>query len=396
MLPYVYRVTKYDPADRDERGHYTGAEDIDSDHGPVEAAYLAAVAAFAADSGVGVLEVREPSLPSGLVHFGIEPPYGDDELDALLPGGRDGLHDGLRVGVPLAQELVRAMLRDSGFWGRLECEDRFAAHVGYDQYLYVGSRLPCERAVAATHASGLFAERIDASPYDPEPEPHEVEPRPADREFWARLRRCVEQGGAALLEEHTATTRWHRLTPANLDAVRAGLAPRAWLSVRPDVLGDPGAVAARLAALTEEDDTFELVVEHADGRITGGIHESGGPAPDLSAARGAVLLSIYVGEDLPLFTAARPDPDGVLRLRWAPDPAPGDVRWARLRELRVGAPVTVVAGPDGTAGLDGLDGLDGLPVGLRGGDPAPGQRVAGRITAVDLVRERVEVTATGW
>ncbi|MEU0881122.1 hypothetical protein ABZ345_21145 [Lentzea sp. NPDC005914] len=41
MLAYVYEVTKYNPIHRDERGHYNG---------PVEAAYLSAMAAFA---GVG-------------------------------------------------------------------------------------------------------------------------------------------------------------------------------------------------------------------------------------------------------------------------------------------------------------------------------------------------------
>lgn len=40
---FVHRVTKYDPADRDEHGHYTGPEDTLSDHGPMEAAYLAAL-----------------------------------------------------------------------------------------------------------------------------------------------------------------------------------------------------------------------------------------------------------------------------------------------------------------------------------------------------------------
>ncbi|GLW54779.1 hypothetical protein [Kitasatospora phosalacinea] len=391
MLPHVYRVTKYDPADRNEYGHYTGTEDTDSDHGPVEAAYLAAVAAFAAESDVTELEVREPSLPSGLFHFGLEPPYEEVELDALLPGGREALYDGLPVDVPTAQELVRAMLRDSGFWGCLEVEGRFAVHIGYDQYMYVGSHLPCERAVAATDASGLFAERIDASPYAYDPEPGEVEPRPADEEFWERLRWCVERGEAALLEEQYAgnAARWHRLTPAGLDAVRAGLVPRAELSVRPDVLGDAGAVAAALAAMTEGD-SAHLLVEHADGRIAGGRYYGGDPLPDLSAARSAALLSTDADRDPPLFTGVRPDPDGFLRRRWIPCPAPGDVRWARLRALRVGEQVTVEAGADGTAELDGL------PVLLRGGGPAPGQPVEGRIAAVDVVRERVEVVATGW
>lgn len=35
-LPFVYRVTRYDPTDRDERGARTGTEDVVSDHGPGE------------------------------------------------------------------------------------------------------------------------------------------------------------------------------------------------------------------------------------------------------------------------------------------------------------------------------------------------------------------------
>ncbi|MEV8533837.1 hypothetical protein [Streptomyces sp. NPDC051211] len=39
-------------------------------------------------------------------------------------------------------ELVRLMLRDSGVWCRLEVEGTFAVHVGWDQYLYIGSTSP--------------------------------------------------------------------------------------------------------------------------------------------------------------------------------------------------------------------------------------------------------------
>ncbi|MFJ8849208.1 hypothetical protein [Streptomyces sp. NPDC102437] len=62
MLPHVHRVTKHDPADRDQHGHYTGAESEISDHGTVEAAYLMAVAAFAEDTGIDQLVVREPQI----------------------------------------------------------------------------------------------------------------------------------------------------------------------------------------------------------------------------------------------------------------------------------------------------------------------------------------------
>ncbi|OIJ63674.1 hypothetical protein [Streptomyces mangrovisoli] len=63
-LPYVYRVTKYDPADHDRHGHCTGTEDTVSDHRETEAAYLLAVRAFAVESGVDRLHVREPQVPS--------------------------------------------------------------------------------------------------------------------------------------------------------------------------------------------------------------------------------------------------------------------------------------------------------------------------------------------
>ncbi|MCX5296313.1 hypothetical protein OG898_07385 [Streptomyces sp. NBC_00193] len=75
FLPHAYRVTKYDPADRAPDGTYRGTEDTDSDHGPVEAAYLAAVAAFAEESGIELLTVRDPRVvgAAGGAHFGREP-----------------------------------------------------------------------------------------------------------------------------------------------------------------------------------------------------------------------------------------------------------------------------------------------------------------------------------
>ncbi|MGW2254605.1 hypothetical protein ACWCXH_31100 [Kitasatospora sp. NPDC001660] len=81
----VYRITKYDPADRNERGVYTGVLDSVGDHGPVEAAYLDAVAAFAEDAGVRDLAVREPQVAPGFTHFGLEPAVEGHGLAGLFP-----------------------------------------------------------------------------------------------------------------------------------------------------------------------------------------------------------------------------------------------------------------------------------------------------------------------
>ncbi|MEJ8667665.1 RNA-binding protein [Streptomyces sp. MS1.AVA.1] len=222
-------MTKFDPADRDEHGHYIGTEDTVSDHGEVEAAYLQAVAAFARSTGVDHLAVREPQVPS-LTHFGLEPPVDGFGLDGLFPADPTGFHDGAQVPLEVALELVRVMLRDEGASCRLEVEGAFAVHVGWDQYLYISSVQPCEQAVARTRALGLFPERLDSSPYEMDTDGEGIQ-RPGDDDFWACLRWAVASCRAGLLEEThlEGASRWHRLTRDTMDTVRAGIAPApAW------------------------------------------------------------------------------------------------------------------------------------------------------------------------
>ncbi|MFI9829103.1 RNA-binding protein [Streptomyces sp. NPDC051913] len=319
MPSHVYRVTKYDPADRDERGHYHGPEDVVSDHGEVEAACLKAVAAFAADTGVDHLVVREPEV-SSLVHFGGEPAREDFGLDALFPSGRDGFHDGARVPLDVGLELVRVMLRDGGAWCRLEVEDTFAVHVGWDQYLYVGSDRACEQALARTRALGLFPERLAASPYafgagDGEEAPGVQ--RAADDAFWVDVRHAVAAGRAGILEEMylEGASRWHHLTGDSVDPVRAGLAPRARLAVWPPLSTDVEAVLDSLPA----DGLVEGVWQCEDGLVHSAVaHEEVFTelASRMSGARAAALLSVYADERVPVCTAVMPDQDGVLRARW--------------------------------------------------------------------------------
>ncbi|MFZ3472462.1 RNA-binding protein [Streptomyces sp. 4.24] len=321
FLPYAYRVTKYDPADRAPDGTYRGSEDTDSDHGPVEAAYLAAVAAFAEESGVEALTVREPRVPggSGSAHFGREPAVEGYGLTGLFPGGPAGFHDGARVTVPVALELLRGMLRGDGPYCRLEgaegAREVFTVEVGWDLYVYVGSRTSCEGAVARTGELGIFAEPIEVSPYDPEfDDPYEL--RPADEEFWERVRASAARGEAGLIQEQHAWTRWHRIgSDRALDAVRAGLAPRALLHVWPGLSAD---TAGLLAGLPEEF-SLECVWEDADGRISSAHvdeEDRAELAQVLAGARAAALLPVYADEHHPLVTAVLPDADGVVRARW--------------------------------------------------------------------------------
>ncbi|AIS02395.1 hypothetical protein [Streptomyces glaucescens] len=327
MLTYFYCVTKYDPSDRDEHGSYTGPADTVSDHGEVEAAYLQAVAAFAEDTGIDHLAVREPQGPS-LAHFGVEPPVDGFGLDGLFPTGLTGFHDGAEVPLEIGLELVRAMLRDNGAWCRLEVEDTFAAHVGWDQYLYISSSRPCVDALARTRDLGLFVERMDASPYSFEEDEEGIQ-RPGDDDFWTCLRRAVVDGVAGILEETylEGATRWHHLTVDTISTVRAELAPRARLEVWPPLTPDIEAVLAALPA----EGLIEAVWQDDAGRILSAIATEDDfleLTARISSASAAALLSISADERVPLFTAVMPDEDGVLRARWRTEPTPNDRHWA--------------------------------------------------------------------
>jgi len=156
-IRHYYRVTKYDPAQRDADGAYTGEgwtmfEQIGETFGGVrltlasyldlEARYLVAAAAFFEESGT-----------SRVIAEGVEDVHQTFRVT-----------EGAELSCVGAVEAVRQMLRGEG-WCRLREDDRLYIHVGWDYYLYVGSEQTCERAVALAEEKGLFVDRDFPSPY---------------------------------------------------------------------------------------------------------------------------------------------------------------------------------------------------------------------------------------
>ncbi|GGU81784.1 RNA-binding protein [Lentzea flava] len=314
MLTYVYEVTKYNPLHRDERGHYHGPEDVRSDHGPVEAAYLAAMAAFAENAGVTELTIRDPAV-AGYINFGVEPTIPGHGLDSLFPRDLTGYHDGARVPIGTAQALVRAMLRDNGAWCRLECDDRFYVEIGYDQYMDIGTDMPCDEAVARTRELGLFPRRYE---WEPDPEDDEPAPRPADEGFWTELTALVTERGSVILEEVGVrnASRWHRLRPEDVSGIRRRLTPRAGLVVWPELDDD---VQSVLRDIRDNERTVTLVWEDGDGVITELCADEDlydDLYLHLAQARGALSIPWLADEYNPLLVAVLPDDDGVVRSRW--------------------------------------------------------------------------------
>ncbi|WP_187330590.1 MULTISPECIES: S1 RNA-binding domain-containing protein [unclassified Streptomyces] len=329
MPTYVYRLSMDDPADHDEHRSATGPEGTVGDYGEVEAALVRAVEAFARESGVDQLAVREPEV-SALPRFGL-----DDEgpVDRLGPTGlfpsdqRDsgqglpyGFHDGAVVSLDGGLELVRAMLRGTGVRCRLEVEDTFTVHVGRERDVHIGSDRPCERALARSRTLKLHPRRVDSSPYAMKTGGGEIQ-RPADDAFWSGLGRMVSTCRAGILEEMYVggASRLHRLTWENVQAVRERIVPRARLAVWP--APEPGEAGTQGPG--------------PDGAGTQG------PGPDGAGtgrpgADGAGTGDLSVDGRVPLLTAVMPDADGVVRARWRTEATPGDRRWAFLRTLRRG------------------------------------------------------------
>jgi len=271
-----------------------------------------AIILYATNVEAATEALRKSGLPGAdyVVAAEFEVPCGNDHL--RHPTVSDvrccDYYDGAVVPVSVAVELVRAMLRDNGAWCQLEVEGRFVVHVGFDQYLYIGSHIPCERAVATAADLGLFPVRLERSPYE---DSDEAPGPPADAAFWAKVADLATRHGTILLRESAVrnTSRWHRLTSGTVEGVQ--LAPRAMLSVWPDLSIDVEAVQARAGSLCE------YVWEDQAGGIQSVTlaDPEAGDFPDDAVA--AAVIPLIEEEYNPLLEGVLPDPDGVLRARWS-------------------------------------------------------------------------------
>jgi hypothetical protein len=151
-----YRVTKYNPAFRDQSGAYikdewtffgqigqtfSGVLFTADEYERVEQAYVQTAFSFLRESGVLSLRIV------GLENSRMQPL--DFQNDSVLTLDRIG-------------EIIRRILRDE-FWCRLEGGGGFI-HFGWDYYMYIGVPHPCPTAQALAVELGLYVE-VFASPH---------------------------------------------------------------------------------------------------------------------------------------------------------------------------------------------------------------------------------------
>jgi hypothetical protein len=149
---YEYRVTKYDPALRDETGAFRGDDwtavsDVGRSYGGVvftrkeydrvERAYVKAGLAFLREGGV--MSVRVEQLET-------------------LPDHPPQLQESCVLHVDQLSDVIARILREE-FWCNLEGDNGYL-HFGYDYYLYIGVPQRCPVAEAFAKELGLFVESL--------------------------------------------------------------------------------------------------------------------------------------------------------------------------------------------------------------------------------------------
>ena len=167
-LPYQWRVTKYDPALRNETGQYLpddwylfsqigdifgGKKLTYQDYRRWETAYVNTALAFLSDADLDALRVVDRDNIQRYVNDGQcqDIKLVPDSLPLNSIVSRDDLPD-----------VIRLALREV-FWYKLETGSsisdlKFYLHFGWDFYMYIGSSLPSVKAIRYAESMGLFVE----------------------------------------------------------------------------------------------------------------------------------------------------------------------------------------------------------------------------------------------
>lgn len=166
-----WRITKYNPKYRDEKGIYqkdewTSRHDIGklfdgkeftvSDYLSVENAYIRAVLSFVTISDVETFIIKNLEKYGNNIE---ECPlvYTEEMIDLLTSS-----HEGKIYEIRNIESFCRLILREQ-LWCKLEYEDSFV-HFGYDYYMYIGCTSEPKRIIHQIEKDGLYVEKMQ-SPY---------------------------------------------------------------------------------------------------------------------------------------------------------------------------------------------------------------------------------------
>lgn len=166
-----YRITKYDPNDRNEHGYYSSDYDHWMGYGDIGEIFQGNTLTLSEYLKVeqryidAVISLMRCGEINHLTVVGLEK-ENDNILDMNTTAQMENVYrkimDASIVNILDIDALCKLILRRD-IWAKLESETMFV-HFGYDYYMYIGVDFECEDVLSQVEKTGLFVEEFE-SPY---------------------------------------------------------------------------------------------------------------------------------------------------------------------------------------------------------------------------------------
>lgn len=171
---FQWRITKYNPKYRDEKGVYTRDEwtsisDVGSvykitsaDYIAIENKYVEAVVSFMEYLQIKNIFIRGLEKRNGIIEQ-------IKKFPGIYPQEMINLFSSAQENLVLDKNLVaiicRLILREHLWCKLVSADSNFFVHFGYDFYMYIGSVNDCSEIISGIEKTGLFVEKFE-SPYN--------------------------------------------------------------------------------------------------------------------------------------------------------------------------------------------------------------------------------------
>ena len=158
----MWRITKYNPANRDGRGvylmnewtsysdigkHYNGVEFTVAEYEQYEKAYIDSILCLMECNSIETLKIVELEK------------YEDENADERINSITEGMMLSKKQIKIVAQHVLREKL-----WCKLVLDKIFYVHFGYDYNMYIGSCKKCEKVIKEIECKNMYIEPFK-SPY---------------------------------------------------------------------------------------------------------------------------------------------------------------------------------------------------------------------------------------
>lgn len=159
---FSWRITKYNPKNRDERGFYlddkewtcffeVGTKVSEEDYLGTETDYINAIITFMDEMDLNKVYLNDLEI------------WSDEVVSQNASSFLRKMWMGKAVTAQEIRELAKLTLRNV-IWCKLSYKKEFFVHFGYDYYMYIGAIKDCPNARKKVQDIGLYVENFN-SPY---------------------------------------------------------------------------------------------------------------------------------------------------------------------------------------------------------------------------------------